>query len=168
LFEEITKMQKNLFKKFVYIFFITIFVFLFQTCSDNSTNPQQNYISGTITFNNTAFYYSSIAYYAVSVFGDSTYPFTKAPIASDSIQITTSGGIATAYYKISNLAAGNYYIGVTWINKTSGSDEVLGTYGCDTIANCTSTIVTFPNYAGTGNLDFRSKTNIYAPLFHHP
>ena len=162
-------MKRKYLFTFLSTFSIVILFNLLYSCGDDSVNPQTSYIGGTVTFTNTTLSYSG-GYYAISFYGDSTNPFTKAPILSDSLAITVSGGVASAYYKESSLPTGNYYIAATWISHSSGDVFALGTYGCDTVANCTSTVVTFPNYAGTGAVNMMSYTSIYKALFiyHHP
>jgi hypothetical protein len=161
-------MKRNLTTRVIYSFLLVYF-FSLQSCTDDSSvNPKDSFISGTVTFTNANLNYSG-GFYAVSLYEDSTNPFTKTPLRSDSLAITISGGVASAYYKLSNLTDGNYYVGATWISRSSGSIWVLGTYGCDTLPGqyCTPTKVTFPNYAGTGNLSFRSYTDINKALYYH-
>ena len=130
---------------------------LFFSCGEE-VNAPQDFVSGTITFNDTNLKYIG-GYYAVSLYGDSTNPFTRIPVRSDRLAIGISNGVASSYYKVSGLASGNYYIGATWIDSSSGNVSVYGVYGCDTLVNCSNpTRVTVPNFAGTGNLNFRSKT----------
>lgn len=140
-------------------FFILSYLVLIWGCGEEINAPQ-DFVSGTITFNDSNLNFNG-RYYAVSIFPDVSNPFGQPPLRSDSLAVVTSGGVTSAYYKISGLASGNYYIGATAINSSNGSViAVLGVYGCDTVINCpTPTKVTLPNYAGTGNLNFRSKTN---------
>lgn len=162
-------MKKKYFLTFLSIFFITILIISLIGCDDTGVNPKANYMGGTITYTNSSLIQSG-GYYAVSFYGDSTSPFTKAPIRSDSLIITTSGGVTSAYYRDSSLAAGNYYIAATWINRYNGNVYALGVFGCDTVANCTPTAVAFPNFAGTGSVNIRSYTSISKALYyyHHP
>jgi hypothetical protein len=121
-------------------------------------NAPQDFVAGTITYNDTSLK-STGGYYAVSIYGDSSNPFTRVPLRSDRLSIAVSNGVASSYYKVTGLASSNYYIGSTWIDSTSGSVSVYGVYGCDTLVNCSNpTRVTVPNFAGTGNLNFRSRT----------
>ena len=156
---------------FSFLFTISLFILftLLNSCGDDSVNPQTDYMGGTVTFLDSNVNHTG-GYYAISFYGDSTYPFTKAPILSDSLVITTSGGVTSAYYKETSLPTGYYYVAATWVNHSSGNVYALGTYGCDTAANCTSTKITFPSYAGTGALNILSYTNIYKAIYtyHHP
>lgn len=149
------------------VLLVSVLIF-FQRCGDDSINPAQDFVSGTVTFKNTSFH-SAGGYYAVSVFSDAANPFNQNPLAIDSVDINISGNTATAYYKISGLASADYYIGAVWIRSSDNCVRgVLGTYGCDTLYNCTSSIkVTIPTAAGTGNLNFSCWTDtlkrLYAP-----
>ena len=162
-------MKKKYLLTFLYTFSIVVLFNLLYSCSDDSVNPQSNYIGGTVTFTDSNISYGG-GYYAISFYGDSTNPFTKAPILSDSLAITTSGGVTSAYYKETSLPTGYYYVAATWISHSSGDVYALGTYGCDTAANCTSTKITYPSYSGTGAISIKSYTSIYKALFvyHHP
>ena len=144
--------------------FISISLFIGNCGTDDSVNATQDFVSGTITFNNSNLNYSG-GYYAVSVYSDTTDPFRHNPFKSDSLSIVTSGGVTTAYYNVNGLS-GNYYIGAVWIRHSDGHIAVLGTYGCDTTINCTGSIKeTIPNYAGTGGLNFKSSTDITRNMF---
>ncbi|MCI0449861.1 MAG: hypothetical protein L0Y79_08765 [Chlorobi bacterium] len=135
-------------------FFCLILVF---SCGEE-VNAPQDFISGTITFNDTNLKPTG-GYYAVSLYGDSANPFTHPPIRSDRLSVGISNGVASSYYKVTGLASANYYVGSTWIDSVSGNISVYGVYGCDTLVNCTNpTKVTVPNFAGTGNISFRSRT----------
>jgi len=155
-------------KKLSLALLFVLALFLFQNCGEDIINAQQDFVSGTVTFKNISFH-SSGGYYAVSIYSDITSPFNQNPLVSDSVEINISGNTATAYYKISGLASASYYIAATWIRSTDNCVRgVLGTYGCDTLYNCTNSIkVTIPTYAGTGNLNFTCWTDtlnrLYAP-----
>jgi len=152
-----------MFKKFYATIIFSAAAFLsvfFLTCGDDSVNAPQDFISGTITFVDTNILHNNNYYYAVSIFGDSTNPFTHRPVESDSLTINISGGTASAYYKVTGLASGNYYVGCTYNNRTNGNFSVMGELGCGENIGCsTPTKITVPNYAGTGGQDFRSKTH---------
>ncbi len=141
---------------FLAIVLISLLVF---NCGDDIVNAPQDFISGTITYLDTNLNYSG-GYYTVSIYGDSSSPFSHTPIRTDSLAVTKSGGVASAYYKITGLASGNYYIGSTWKNSSNGNLTLYGVYGCDQNINCSSpTKITFPNYAGTAGLSFKSSTH---------
>ncbi len=141
----------------------------FQQCGDDALNPEQDFVSGTITFKNTNLLTTG-GYYGVSVYSDAANPFSQNPLAIDSVDISISGNTATAYYKISGLASADYYIGAVWIRSSDNCVRgVLGTYGCDTLYNCTSSIkVTVPTAAGTGNLNFSCWTDTLRRLYSPP
>jgi len=149
-------------------FFLTIcilsVIFIIAKCGDDAVNLQQDFVSGTVTYNGTAFYTSG-GYYAVSIYADATNPYSQSPVKSDSVEIDVAHG--TAYYNISGLATGNYYIGATWIRSSNGQVEaVVGTYGCDTVRGCNNHIkVSVPRYQGTGNLNFYAWADLSKKLY---
>ena len=121
-------------------------------------NPSGTFMGGTITYTSTNLR-TSDGYYAVSFYGDSTSPLSHVPIKIDSLIITIGGGLASTYYKESNLGSGNYYIASTWIRNSDHARFIIGALGCN-ISHCVApTQVTYPNYAGTGSLDFLSRTS---------
>jgi hypothetical protein len=135
----------------------SFFLILVLSCGEE-VNAPQDFISGTITFNDTSLKATGV-YYAVSLYGDSSNPFSHPPIRNDRLSIGISNGVASSYYKMSALPTGYYYVGATWIDSVSGNPTVYGVYGCDTLVNCSNpTRVAVPNYAGTGNVSFRSRT----------
>ena len=139
---------------FIFLMFFSVF---FQSCGDDAVNAPQDFASGTITYIDNQFNFNG-GYYAVSIYGDSTDPFHRKPIRSDSVAVNTSG--FTAYYKVDGLPAGSYYIGSTWIRRSDGLVTIYGSYGCNENPFCsTSKNITIPNYAGTGQLNFSSKTH---------
>ncbi|HEY3250057.1 MAG TPA: hypothetical protein VGK25_02960 [Ignavibacteria bacterium] len=138
---------------------IILLSFLIQKCGDDPVNASQDFVSGTITYIDTLLNYDS-GYYAVSIYGDNTNPFSHPPVRTDSITPVIQNGTPTSYYKVTGLASASYYIGGIWINRSNGNVTLLGVYGCDENINCTNpTKVTIPNYSGTGQLNFRSKTH---------
>lgn len=152
-----------MFKKFyAAIIFVTaacLSVF-FLTCGDDAVNAPQDFISGTITYIDTNILHNNGYYYAVSIFGDSTSPFSHNPIRTDSVIVSISGGTASAYYKVSGLTSGNYYVGSTYVNRSNGNFTIWGELGCDNNLGCpTPTKVTVPNYAGTGGQNFKSRSH---------
>lgn len=140
------------------LFFIALplMITLFTSCGEDTVNAPQDFVSGTITYLDTNTTRTG-GYYAVGLYGDSTSPFTHQPIRKDSLTIAKSGNSATAYYKLEGIASGNYYIASIWVNSTSGAITLLGVFGCDENINCSNpTLETVPNYAGNGNLNFKS------------
>jgi len=143
--------------KIIFVVFLVFVCSLIQTCGEDAVNAPQDFVSGTLTYIDNQFTFNG-GYYAVSIYGDSTNPFYHRPIRTDSVAVNTSG--LTAYYKVEGLTSGSYYIGSTWYRKSDGHVTILGSYGCDENPNCSNpTKVTIPNYSGTGQLDFRSKTH---------
>jgi hypothetical protein len=142
------------------LFVIALFLSLFFiTCGDDSVNAPQDFVSGTITYLDTNINVST-GHYSISIYGDSTNPFSHHPIRTDSVAVNINNGTATAYYKVTGLTAGHYYIGATWVNRSNGIVTVYGVYGCDQNINCTNpTKIEVPNYAGTGGLNFKSATH---------
>jgi hypothetical protein len=151
-------------KRFFFAACVLSAVFIIADCGDDAVNLQQDFVSGTVTYNGTSFFTNG-GYYAVSVYADVTNPFSQQPVKSDSVEINTTNG--TAYYNITGLATGNYYIGATWIRTSNGQVEaVVGTYGCDTVRGCNNHIkVEVPRYQGTGNLNFYSWADLSKKLY---
>lgn len=149
-------MVKRVFRTIIAVFIAGLSL-LIETCGDDSVNAPQDFVSGTITYIDNQFTFNG-GYYAVSIYSDSTSPFTHHPVRTDSIAVNTTA--LTAYYKVSGLQAGSYYIGSTWYRKSDANITVFGSYGCNENPFCPSpTKITLPNYSGTGQLDFRSKTH---------
>jgi hypothetical protein len=161
-------MYKEILRIFLLILVLFALCLLFQTCDDSGVDPSKDFVSGTITLADTNLI-SSGGYYAMSVFSAGSSPFSNRPIRSDSLNLQRSGDVYTGYYKINGLAAGDYYVGATWIHlpfDTNAHPPVLGTYGCDTTHNCTtSTKVTFPSYAGTAGCNFLCWTDTTMRIF---
>lgn len=161
--------MKKLSTKFLFVLIPVLILFLFQQCGDDAINPQQDFVSGTITFRSTSLLTTG-GYYGVSVYSDGANPFNQNPLATDSVDINISGNTATAYYKVSGLPSASYYIGAVWIRSSDNCVRgVLGTYGCDTLYNCPNSIkVTVPTAAGTGNLNFSCWTDTLSRLYNPP
>lgn len=157
-------MKKNL-TVFIYVF-LCLFVILFQTCDTSEVNAPQDFISGDITFTDSNLI-SIGGYYAVSLFPDQSNPFNQSPVRSDSLKISVTNHVASAYYKMQTVSSGIYYVGVTWIRNSDKSVRgVLGTYGCDTTHNCSnSQKVEVPSYSGTGGKSFIGWTDTLKKVF---
>ncbi len=86
--------------------FAAFLLILFQSCGDDITgsNSNDNSVSGTVSFIDSGFYFSSAYYYAVTMYPDSANPYSHTPVASDSVQVNLQN--KTAYYKISGLSPG--------------------------------------------------------------
>ncbi len=155
-------MSKKIFLKSAQAALLVVLIIVIQQCGGNdSVSPTGTYMGGTITYTSTNLVLTN-GYYAVSFYGDSTTPFGHTPIKTDSLGVGIGGGLASTYYKESNLPSGNYYIASTWI-RTNPPDHhvfVLGALGCNISHPCPDpTVVAFPNYAGTAALDFLSRTS---------
>lgn len=148
--------------RYVIIFFFSTFLFsLIHGCDDSGINPEETFIAGTVTFTNTNLYPSSQGYYAISLYSEQAPALGGDPLRSDSLNISVSGNTASAYYKMSGIGTGFYYVAVTWIRKPNNPYDpnapILGTFGCDTTHGCSShTRIEFPSYAGTGNCNIIS------------
>ncbi len=141
-------------------------VILIQRCGgDDTVNAVGTFMGGTITYNSTTLRLSD-GYYAVSFYGDSANPLSHAPLKTDSLAVGVNGGVASVYYKETNLPTGNYYITSNWIRSSNHEQIIIGALGCDTTLHCsTPTKVTFPNYAGTGALNFFSFADPNHPIY---
>lgn len=145
--------------KSIVLFSVILVCVVIYNCGEDTLNAPQDFMSGTITYLDTNMNYSG-GYYTVSVYGDSTSPFSHNPIRTDSVAVNITNGVATAYYKVTGLASGHYYIGSTWKNSTNGNLTLFGVYGCDENISCGNpTRIEFPSYAGTGGLNFKSRTH---------
>src|SRR5438477_13207306 len=121
--------MKKIIKEIIFLSaFISLSAIIINCGTDSPVNATEDFVKGTITFNNGSLNYSG-GYYAVTIYGDSTDPFRKIPVKSDSLAISTTGGVTTAYYNVNGLS-GNYYIAATWIIHSNSRIAVLGTYGC--------------------------------------
>lgn len=133
-------------------FIIGLFiVIILQKCGDDSVNPSQTYMAGTIAFTDSLFHPSSQGHYAISFYTDLSQP----PSVSDSIG-TASRNV---YWRVTNVTSGSYYIAATFIS-TAGAITKLGEFGCSTPPTCSSpTKIDFPSYSGTAQLDFPAVTH---------
>jgi hypothetical protein len=160
--------KKNYSFSLVFLFAIFLF-FLIEGCDDSGINPDETSIGGTVTFTSTNLYPSNLGYYAISLYPEQAPALGSDPLRSDSLNISISGNTASAYFKMSGIGSGYYYIAVTWIRKPNSPYEpnapILGTFGCDTTHGCTShTRIEFPSYAGTNNTKILSWTDTLKKL----
>lgn len=141
----------------IVVILLLVTVLFINSCGEDPVSAKQDFVSGTITYIDNQITFNG-GYYAVSIYSDTANPFTHYPFRTDSIAVNTTS--LTAYYKVSGLPTGNYYIGSTWFRKSDGNITVLGSYGCNENPFCATPIkVEVPSYSGTGQLDFRSKTH---------
>ena len=99
-------------------------------------------------------------FYSVSVFNaDSTDPFYRIPVMTDSMTLSRQGDRYWSFYSMTGIPVGNFYVAATWSSYPRIPNEipiVLGTYGCDTSSSCTThTLIMYPNYQG----NFRNITS---------
>jgi len=130
------------------------------SCGDDVTgsNSNDNSISGTVSYIDSGFYFNSYYFYAVCIFGDSASPLSHKPVTIDSVQVNLQN--KTAYYKVSGLSPGNYYVASAYVRYSNKNFTLLGSYGCDTDPNCAGLKqVTVPSSAGNGACNFLSKTH---------
>lgn len=139
--------------KYIY-YIIIVIVILFIGCdSPMDMNRPGDKLSGYVTHIDTNLYLIG-GYYSVSVFSaDSTSPFNRVPVRTDSIhQLIRVDFHYYSPYDMDGIPPGRYYVASTWSRYPRVENEipiVLGTYGCDTSASCTSHIMLpYPNYQG--------------------
>lgn len=160
--------MKYIAKKLFLLSAILSALFIINRCGEDSLNAPQDFISGTVTFTDANLSYYG-GYYAISIFSSLSKLHSRTPDRSDSLAIIVSGGKGSAYYKMSGVNSGDYYVGTTWIRSSDKAVlGVLGTYGCDTLysSQCSNyTKVEVPSYAGTGNVSFYSWTNVSKKIY---
>jgi hypothetical protein len=159
-------MNKKLLFRTIYSMLALMLVISIINCNDTHgpVTPIQYYLSGTITFTNPTPPISG-GYYAVSFYGDSSNPFGHQPVKTDSLPISTFGGVSSVNYQPSGLPYGTYYIGCTWIHSTNHQIlGVLGTRGCDTSQACALGLndarVSYSSTERTDNITFLSWTDV--------
>ncbi|MBE2217090.1 MAG: hypothetical protein IAE90_02730 [Ignavibacteria bacterium] len=137
-----------------YIAYILLFTFLIIAACDNpmEVNRPGDKLTGYVTHVDSNLYLTG-GFYSVSLFSaDSSSPFSRIPLRTDSLRLTKRDNLYETSYDMDGVPAGRYYIAATWSSYPRVQNEVplvLGTYGCDTILSCTShKIVEFPNYQG--------------------
>jgi hypothetical protein len=141
-------------KKLIYVFSVLLFAsFLISCDSLIDLNPPGDSISGYIMYHSDTSFAYNTGYYAVSLYGDSTYPFNRLPFRSDSLKnIKWDGTGYSCTFDLSGIPAGKFYVASTWIRyprQPGDTPVVLGTYGCDTLYNCTaSKRISFPYFTG--------------------
>lgn len=131
----------------------TAALFLTQSCdAPPDLNPPGDGLGGQIVFIDTNLITYG-GYYAISVYNaDSTYPFHRVPYRSDSLQLIRRDYVYDAFYDMSGIGPGNYYVASTWFHYPKIPNErpiVLATYGCDTSNTCNNHIkIHYPNFEG--------------------
>ena len=148
---KVNNMNKKLIFRAAQLIIGIVIVVVLQKCGDDSVNAPQDFMAGTIAFRDSLFMPSSQGHYAISFYTDLSQP----PAVSDSIGTASKN----VYWRVTNVTSGSYYIAATFIRST-GAVVILGEYGCATPPSCSApTKIDFPNYAGTGQLDFPAVTH---------
>lgn len=137
-------------------YFLTILIIfivsLYGCDSPQDMNRPGDKLSGYITHIDTNLHLDS-GFYSVSVYNaDSLNPFNRVPVRTDSMTLTRRDALYESKYDMDGIQSGRYYIAATWSRYPRIPNEipvVLGTYGCDTSASCTThKIVIYPNTEG--------------------
>lgn len=130
--------------------------------SPMEVNRPGDNLSGYVSQFDTNIARSQHGFYSISIYSaDSSNPFNRVPLRSDSLNITKrhDNYCYESLFDISGVPSGNYHVAVTWSRYPRIPNEkpkVLGTYGCDTNFVCTAhKIVKYPNYDG----NFRNITS---------
>lgn len=130
-------------------------VFLYSCDSPMEPGRSGDKLSGYITNLDTNIIISSTGYYSLSLFSaDSTNPFYRVPVRTDSLGLTkrADGYCYETLYNMTGVSSGKYYLAVTWSHYPRVENEVplvLGTYGCDTNYSCTNyKVIVYPNFDG--------------------
>src|SRR5215510_1339662 len=134
---------------------VLIIIFVLSGCeSPQDMNRPGDILAGYITHFDTNLTLSG-GYYSISIFSaDSVVPFNKIPVKCDSLRLTRRHDLLCyeTSYSMSGVPAGRYYVAATWSRIPKNPNEipiVLGIYGCDTSATCTTyTEVIYPNFDG--------------------
>jgi hypothetical protein len=152
-------LNKRSLPKMMNINYITVIIFILLAVIFGCESPQDlnrpgDKLDGYVTHFDTALVFNG-GYYSISVFSaDSTEPFYRIPLRTDSLAITRRPGgfVYETRYSMDGIPPGRYYIAATWSRYPNVPNEVpavLGIYDCDTSATCTSyKVVLYPNYEG--------------------
>lgn len=140
-----------------YIIIISAFLLTFLYGCDTPMDPGRSgdKLSGYVTHSDTNVIISTNGFYSISLFSaDSTNPMYRVPVRTDSLNLRRRPDMIVyeSLYDLQGVAAGKYYVAVTWSSYPRIANEipmVLGTYGCDTNYSCTNhTLVVYPNFDG--------------------
>ncbi len=133
---------------------LTVCLFICSCDSPQDLNRPGDKLDGYVIYIYDTLLAANGGFYSVSVYSaDSTDPFNRVPIRTDSIkQIYMYGYNYEAPYSMDDIPDGRIYIASTWSKYPRVLNEipiVLGTYGCDTSAACTTYVsVLYPNTQG--------------------
>lgn len=130
--------------------------------SPMEVNRPGDKLSGYVNQFDTNIARSHNGFYSLSIYSaDSSNPFNRVPVRSDSLNITkrSDGFCYETMFNMNGVPDGNYYVAVTWSRyprMANDKPKVLGTYGCDTNFSCNNhKIVKYPNFDG----NFRNITS---------
>lgn len=121
--------------------------------SPSDINRQGDKLDGYITYTDTNLLLHH-GFYSVSVYNaDSTYPFNRVPIRTDSLTgLYVENVRYKAMYSLDDIPDGRIYVAATWSKYPRVPHEipiVLGIYGCDTSSACTQyEVILYPNTQG--------------------
>ncbi|HAX47920.1 MAG TPA: hypothetical protein DCX92_02955 [Bacteroidetes bacterium] len=109
-------------------------------------------LSGYVTHNDSILYMTD-GYYSISVYNaDSLNPFNRVPVRTDSLNLKKRDWLYETPFTMNGIPSGRYFVAATWSKYPKVPNEVpivLGTYGCDTIVNCSAyQMISYPNYEG--------------------
>ncbi|KXK55277.1 MAG: hypothetical protein UZ05_CHB002000625 [Chlorobi bacterium OLB5] len=109
-------------------------------------------LSGYVTHIDSILYMNG-GYYSISIYNaDSTNPFNRVPVRTDSLNLTRRDWLFETPFTMEGVPSGRYYIAATWSTYPKIPNEiplVLGTHGCDTNSNCSNhKMVVYPNHEG--------------------
>ncbi len=140
-------MQKTLF----YLVCSFLITFIFSCSNIEDPNPTGDKLAGQITLINTNLIQSG--FYSVSLYSaDSSSPFNRVPVMTDSLNLSMQNNLYKTIYDFSGIQPGRYFVASTWSHYPKRQNEkpiVLGIYGTDTSHTSTDyNVVLFPNYEG--------------------
>lgn len=159
----------------IYPVVVVVLLGLALSCgSDNTVNtggPENNSISGTITFTDTMMLSNDTinGYYNISAFAN--WPPTGPASANAKLFPQKTGNVYKASYKLTGLNNGNYVLTTAWIKLpyAPGSVYGLGAYGCDTSASCIFSPmigkVGIVDNKGVDNINFLSRLDTAGKLY---
>lgn len=137
-----------------YLIILAVIIFAAINGCENPVelNRPGDKLSGYITHIDSNLYLNG-GFYSVSVYNaDSSAPFNRVPVRTDSMRLTRRDLLYESTYDMDGIAPGRYHVAATWSRYPRIPNEipaVLGTYGCDTSYSCTNhTIVVYPNFDG--------------------
>ena len=160
-------MMNNSLKRLSSLALILVAALLIQKCGEDSTNHTASYVAGTVGYTNgnfadttaSGYYYSVGAYWADSVISGPRH-WQSTPTAV--FHMTINKSTNTGYFKISDLAAGNYYIAAIVVRRSDNC--ISGVQGVDSsgIASPPHPVtIVFPDYSGNGAEYFAAVPDSY-------